>query len=58
MIRRRMPLVLPPFEDRLSKAVDKGGLRGEYKEPAPDLTMKRLLASFAGHAAGYLAAIK
>lgn len=39
-------------------STDKGGPRGEYREPAVDLTMKRLLASFAGHVAGYLAAIK
>lgn len=39
-------------------STEKGGARGEYQEPAGDLTMKRLLASFAGHVAGYLAAVK
>jgi hypothetical protein len=39
-------------------STEKGGPRGTYSEPAEDLTMKRLLASFAGHIAGYLAAIK
>jgi Restriction endonuclease XhoI len=39
-------------------STEKGGPRGEYKEPTTDLTMKRLLASFSGHVAGYLAAIK
>ncbi len=33
-------------------------MRGQYCEPADDLTMKRFLAAFAGHVAGYLAAIK
>lgn len=39
-------------------ATEKGGPRGDYEEPATDLTMKRLLAGLAGHVAGYLAAIK
>jgi hypothetical protein len=39
-------------------STEKGGVRGQFAEPAEDLTMKRLLASFAGHVAGYLAAIK
>jgi hypothetical protein len=39
-------------------STEDGGPRGDYDEPAPDLTMKRFLASFAGHVAGYLAAIK
>lgn len=33
------------------------GPRGKYREPAPDLTMKTLLAGLAGHVAGYMAAI-
>lgn len=32
-----------------------GGPRGEYREPAPDLTMRKFLASLGGHVAGYLA---
>ncbi len=39
-------------------STEKGGVRGDFAEPAEDLTMKRFLASFAGHVAGYLAAIK
>jgi hypothetical protein len=39
-------------------STENGGVRGDFAEPAEDLTMKRLLASFAGHVAGYLAAIK
>jgi hypothetical protein len=39
-------------------STEKGGARGQVAEPAEDLTMKRLLASCAGHVAGYLAAIK
>ena len=39
-------------------STEKGGPRGNFTEPAEDLTMRRLLASFAGHVAGYLAAIK
>jgi hypothetical protein len=38
-------------------STEKGGTRGQFNEPAEDLTMKRLLAAFAGHVAGYLAAI-
>jgi hypothetical protein len=39
-------------------STEKGGPRGNFTEPAEDLTMRRLLASFAGHVAGYLAAIE
>lgn len=39
-------------------STEKGGAGGQFSEPAEDLTMRRLLASFAGHVAGYLAAIK
>jgi hypothetical protein len=39
-------------------STEKGGARGNFTEPAEDLTTKRLLASLAGHVAGYLAAIK
>jgi type II restriction enzyme len=39
-------------------STEKGGSRGQFIEPAEDLTMRRLLAGFAGHVAGYLAAIK
>jgi hypothetical protein len=39
-------------------STEKGGVQGAYAEPAEDLTMKRLLASLAGHVAGYLAAIR
>ena len=37
---------------------EKGGDRGQYTEPADDLTMKRLLASLAGHVDVYLAGMK
>lgn len=39
-------------------STEEGGRRGAYREPAEDLTMKRLLAGLAGHVAGYLAAIR
>jgi hypothetical protein len=39
-------------------STEKGGPRGNFNEPAEDLSMRRLLANFAGHVAGYLAAIK
>jgi hypothetical protein len=39
-------------------STERGGARGNFTEPAEDLTTKRLLASLAGHVAGYLAAIK
>ena len=42
----------------LLTSTEKGGIRGDFTEPAEDLTMKGLLASLAGHVAGYLAAIK
>jgi hypothetical protein len=38
-------------------STEAGGPRGAYSEPAPDLNMKGLLASLAGHVAGYLAGI-
>lgn len=36
-------------------ATANGGPRGEYREPAGDLTMRKFLASLGGHVAGYLA---
>lgn len=36
---------------------DKGGPRGEYREPAEDLVMKRFLAGLGGHVATYLASL-
>lgn len=38
-------------------ATEKGGPKGEYAEPATDLSMKKLLASLAGHVVTYVAAI-
>ena len=34
-----------------------GGAKGKYSEPAEDLTMRKLLASLAGHVAAYVAAV-
>lgn len=36
-------------------ATASGGPRGEFSEPAGDLTMRKFLASLGGHVAGYLA---
>lgn len=38
-------------------ATEKGGPRGNYGEPAADLTMKKFLAGLAGHVQTYLAGI-
>jgi hypothetical protein len=39
-------------------STEQDGPRGDFTEPAQDLTMKGFLAQLAGHVAGYLAAIK
>lgn len=36
-------------------ATDEGGPRGEFREPAEDLTMKKFLANLGGHVAAYMA---
>lgn len=36
-------------------ATAEGGVRGEYSEPAADLTMRSLLAGLVGHTAGFIA---
>jgi hypothetical protein len=36
---------------------ESGGPKGKYSEPAEDLSMKKLLASLAGHAAAYVATL-
>ena len=41
----------------LITSTEEGGFVGDYDEPAPDLTMKKFLASLAGHVAGYMASI-
>jgi len=38
-------------------ATEKGGPKGVYSEPAPDLTIKRLLAGLAGHVLTYVATL-
>ena len=38
-------------------ATTAGGPKGKYSEPAKDLTMKKLLASLAGHVAAYVATL-
>jgi hypothetical protein len=38
-------------------ATERGGKRGNYREPASDLTMKKFLAGLAGHAQTYLASM-
>ena len=49
-------LLLEKIYDRaaLILATAAGGPRGAYREPADDLTMKRLLAGLAGHVLGYV----
>jgi hypothetical protein len=37
-------------------ATEKGGPKGEFREPATDLTMRKFLGGLAGHISGYLAA--
>lgn len=39
-------------------ATETGGPRGNYKEPATDLSTKKLLASLAGHVQTYLASVE
>jgi hypothetical protein len=50
-------LVLEKLYDAtaLLMATESGGTKGKYTEPAEDLSMKKLLASLAGHAAAYVA---
>ncbi len=38
-------------------STEKGGRRGDHNQPAPDLSMKKLLAGLAGHVQSYLAGI-
>lgn len=38
-------------------ATEEGGSRGIYREPASDLTMRRLLASLAGHVSAMMASL-
>lgn len=51
-------LVLEKLYDSaaLVVATESGGPRGDFREPARDLTMRKFLAGLAGHISGYLAA--
>lgn len=51
-------LVLEKLYDSaaLLVATEKGGPKGDFRQPAGDLTMKKFLGGLAGHISGYLAA--
>lgn len=52
-------LMLEKLYDRAAfiLATEKGGARGNYKEPAADLSMRMFLAGLAGHVQTYLSSI-
>lgn len=55
LLARRLVLEKHYDASALVMATEKDGPKGIYTEPATDLTMKRFLASLAGHIAGYAA---
>src|ERR1700687_5813609 len=54
LLLRRLMLEKQYDSAALLLATEKEGPRGVYEEPASDLTMKRLLASLAGHVVTYV----
>ena len=57
LLLRRLMLEKQYDSAALLLATEKEGPKGIYEEPASDLTMKRLLASLAGHVITYVASI-
>ena len=57
LLLRRLILEKQYDAAALVLATEKGGPKGEYREPATDLTMKMLLAGLAGHVVTYVASL-